>query len=128
MIQLHFVNVYESTTWTQVHPQQHTLLMEEQTSFDIDDLFKGVEEDVQTSFGPISVTVYGDRSKTPCVALHDVGLNHRTCFQSLLVASGPQSLMARNFYMLFIDAPGCEVRMIRGCFIVGGACIEDTAD
>lgn len=81
----------------------------DQAMFDVTDIFKGKQEDVITPYGTLKVTVYGDRSKTPCIAYHDVGLNHRTCFQSLLVASGPQSLIMKNFYMIFVDAPGCEV-------------------
>lgn len=76
---------------------------------DIAGAFQGIHQYVETRYGRIRVTFYGDRTKTPCIAYHEVGLNHQTCFQTLLIASGSQSLMMKNFYMIFIDAPGCEV-------------------
>lgn len=78
-------------------------------AFSVADLFQGSREDIETINGKISVTIYGDRTKTPCIAYPEVGLNHQTCFQSLFVASGPQSLILKNFYTIFIDPPGCEV-------------------
>lgn len=77
----------------------------EEGVFDVADLFEGVQERVDG----IQYTVYGDRTRTPCIALPEVGLNHRTCFQSLVVASGPQSLILKNFFLIFIDPPGCQV-------------------
>jgi pimeloyl-ACP methyl ester carboxylesterase len=74
----------------------------------IADVFQGVPETINTVHGPIHFTVYGDRSKSPCIAYSEVGLNHRTCFQSLFVASGPQSLILKNFFTVFIDPPGCH--------------------
>lgn len=70
----------------------------------------GRPEVVHTRYGAITVTVFGDRSKSHCLAYHEVGLNHRTCFQSLIVASGPQSLLLKNYCIVFVDAPGCQVR------------------
>ena len=80
------------------------------TSFEVSDILAGEPEIVSTSYGPLSVTIFGDRKKSPCIAYHEVGLNHKTCFHSLVVASGPGSLLLKNFYVIFIDAPGCEVR------------------
>jgi len=77
-------------------------------AFSVADLFQGSREDIETINGKISVTIYGDRTKTPCIAYPEVGVNHQTCFQSLFVASGPQSLILKNFYTIFIDPPGCE--------------------
>lgn len=84
----------------------------EDSKVEVTGILKGIEESIETPFGNITVTIYGDRSKTPCIAYHEVGTNHQTCFQSLLVASGPQSLILRNFFLIFIDAPGCEVRLV----------------
>ena len=81
-----------------------------ETAFEVADILAGEAETVDTSYGPITVTIFGDRKKTPCLAYHEVGLNHRTCFHSLVVASGPRSLLLKNFYVMFIDAPGCQVR------------------
>ena len=39
---------------------------------------------------------------------HDVGLNHRTCFQPLFVCAGPSSDLVRRFRVHHIDAPGCQ--------------------
>lgn len=79
------------------------------TTFEVSDILAGDPEVVSTSYGPLTVTIFGDRKKSPCIAYHEVGLNHHTCFHSLVVASGPASLLLKNFYVLFIDAPGCQV-------------------
>ncbi|KAL4536203.1 hypothetical protein Ndes2526B_g05801 [Nannochloris sp. 'desiccata'] len=80
----------------------------EETAFEVSDILSGEAEVVNTSSGPIYVSIFGDRSKSPCLAYHEVGLNHRTCFHSLVVTSGPRSLLLKNFYVIFINAPGCE--------------------
>jgi len=80
-------------------------------TFEVADVLAGNEEIVHTSYGPVTVTFYGDRSKSPCLAYHEAGLNHRTCFHSLIAASGPQSLLLKNFCIVFIDAPGCQVTL-----------------
>ena len=81
----------------------------ESTAFDVSDILAGETEVVNTTTGPLSITFFGDREKTPCIAYHEVGLSHHTCFHSLIVASGPSSLLLKNFYVIFIDAPGCQV-------------------
>ncbi|KAK3268676.1 hypothetical protein CYMTET_22832 [Cymbomonas tetramitiformis] len=68
----------------------------------------GEAVNVSTPHGPISVTVSGDRSKSALITYHDVGLNHRSCFQGLLLCSGASSLLANNFCIYHIDAPGHE--------------------
>lgn len=85
----------------------------EETAFEVSDILSGEAEVVNTSSGPIYVSIFGDRSKSPCLAYHEVGLNHRTCFHSLVVTSGPRSLLLKNFYVIFINAPGCEVSIYR---------------
>lgn len=72
-------------------------------------LLAGDAESVDTRWGPLTVTVCGERGRTPCLTLHDVGLNHRSCFQSLLLAAGPKSLLSKNFCFYHVDAPGCQV-------------------
>jgi hypothetical protein len=69
----------------------------------------GSTETVATEWGLLNVTICGDRTLSPCIAYHEVGLSPRTCFQSLVVAAGPQSLLRKHFYFLFITAPGCQV-------------------
>jgi len=68
----------------------------------------GVADVVTTKYGPITVTVVGDRSLTPCITFHDVGLNHSTCFQALLVAADTASLLVNNFCFYHIDCPGSQ--------------------
>ena len=73
-------------------------------------LHAGTTENIPTPFGPIAVTIAGDRSKTPLLTYHDVGVNHQSCFQALMAASSHRDLLVRNFCFYHIDAPGCEVR------------------
>lgn len=70
----------------------------------------GEVHSVETRWGPLTVTVGGAPGGAPCLTLHDVGLNHRSCFQGLLLALGPKSLLQRNYTLYHIDAPGCQVR------------------
>lgn len=65
---------------------------------------------MDTRWGPLTVTVSGARGGTPCLTFHDVGLSHRSCFQGLLLALGPKSLLLRNYTLYHVDAPGCQVR------------------
>ncbi len=65
---------------------------------------------VPTSLGYVAVTVTGDRSKTPCVTVHDVGTNHETCFSSLMLQSSPGAVLGHNCCFYHIDVPGSEVQ------------------
>lgn len=69
---------------------------------------QGSSVSVHTKYGSITVTIVGDRRASPCITYHDVGLNHRSCFQSLLVCSGSRPLLNKNFCFYHIDAPGCQ--------------------
>ena len=72
-------------------------------SFDV----SGVAHVVPTRHGPVTVTAQGaDRSRPALVTYHDVGLNHRTCFQPLFVCAGPRSDLVSRFCAYHIDAPG----------------------
>lgn len=73
-------------------------------AFDVD----GVARVVPTRYGPITVTTQGDPSKPALVTFHDVGLNHRTCFQPLFVCAGRQSDLVKRFCVYHIDYPGCQ--------------------
>lgn len=75
---------------------------------DLGGLLRGEVHSVDTRWGPVSVTVSGAQGGTPCLTFHDVGLNHRSCFQSLLLALGPKSLLLRNYTLYHVDAPGCQ--------------------
>lgn len=85
-------------------------------SIDVGNVLSGDENIIQSTYGPITTTVFGDRTRSPCIAYHEVGLNHRTCFRSLIVASGPNSLLLKNFFIIFIDAPGCQVTYSKDLF------------
>mmetsp|Transcript_25845 Transcript_25845/g.72393 ORF Transcript_25845/g.72393 Transcript_25845/m.72393 type:complete len:311 (-) Transcript_25845:47-979(-) len=74
----------------------------------IESAIQGERETVPTPYGPICVTVAGDRKLTPMITYHDVGVNHQSCFQQLMVCSSHRSLLLRNFCFYHIDAPGCE--------------------
>eukprot|EP00193_Tetraselmis_chui_P015683 CAMPEP_0177783706 /NCGR_PEP_ID=MMETSP0491_2-20121128/19269_1 /TAXON_ID=63592 /ORGANISM="Tetraselmis chuii, Strain PLY429" /LENGTH=315 /DNA_ID=CAMNT_0019304341 /DNA_START=116 /DNA_END=1063 /DNA_ORIENTATION=- len=74
----------------------------------IESAIQGEVEVVPTPWGPVSVTVAGDRSLTPLLTYHDVGVNHQGCFQQLMTASSHLSLLVRNFCFYHVDAPGCE--------------------
>uniref|UniRef100_A0A061S533 Uncharacterized protein n=1 Tax=Tetraselmis sp. GSL018 TaxID=582737 RepID=A0A061S533_9CHLO len=79
-----------------------------QDTIPIKSAIQGDQEVVKTPFGPISVTVAGDRNRTPLVTYHDVGVNHQSCFQQLMSCSSHKSLLVHNFCFYHIDAPGCE--------------------
>ncbi|CAI5458940.1 unnamed protein product [Closterium sp. Yama58-4] len=65
-------------------------------------------ERVQTATGVVQVTVCGDRGNPPLITYHDVGLNHSTCFQNLMLCADTSALLLRNFCVFHVDAPGHE--------------------
>ncbi|GJP35243.1 hypothetical protein CLOM_g19746 [Closterium sp. NIES-68] len=65
-------------------------------------------ERVHTATGVVQVTVCGDRANPPLITYHDVGLNHSTCFQGLMLCADTSSLLLRNFCVFHVDAPGHE--------------------
>lgn len=65
-------------------------------------------EVVQTSLGPVTVTVSGNRNRPSLITYHDIGLNHSTCFQGMFMGAEPSSLLLTNFCVYHIDAPGHE--------------------
>lgn len=74
------------------------------SAFDVE----GATRVVPTRYGPVSVTTQGDVSKPALLTYHDVGLNHRTCFQPLFVCAGASSDLVSRFCVYHIDAPGCQ--------------------
>eukprot|EP00210_Caulerpa_lentillifera_P009105 g8683.t1 len=79
-----------------------------EVQFDVEGLLQGNTNSVYTQYGPLTVTVSGDVSKKPCLTYHDVGLNHKSCFTSLLVCSANTPFLLQNFCFYHIDAPGSE--------------------
>ncbi|CAI6010053.1 unnamed protein product [Closterium sp. NIES-65] len=65
-------------------------------------------ERVQTATGVVQVTVCGNRGNPPLITYHDVGLNHSTCFQGLMLCADTSVLLLRNFCIFHVDAPGHE--------------------
>ncbi|CAI5478940.1 unnamed protein product [Closterium sp. Yama58-4] len=65
-------------------------------------------ERVQTATSVVQVTVCGDRGNPPLITYHDVGLNHSTCFQGLMLCADTSALLLRNFCIFHVDAPGHE--------------------
>ncbi|CAG9461155.1 unnamed protein product [Pedinophyceae sp. YPF-701] len=61
---------------------------------------------VNTSLGPLNVTVCGDRARPPMLTMHDVGTNHVGAFHSLLLCAGPKSTISKTFCFYHVDAPG----------------------
>ncbi|WOK96987.1 pollen-specific protein SF21-like [Canna indica] len=71
--------------------------------------FGGKEHHVLTSYGPISVAVYGDLDKPALVTYPDVALNYMSCFQGLIFCPEASSLLLHNFCIYHISPPGHEL-------------------
>ncbi|CAI5974112.1 unnamed protein product [Closterium sp. NIES-65] len=70
--------------------------------------WRGQAETVMTTHGPLRVTVCGNRSLPPLLTYHDIGLNHSTCFEGLMLCPDTAHLLLGNFCIYHIDAPGHE--------------------
>ncbi|XP_072885019.1 protein NDRG2-like isoform X2 [Hemitrygon akajei] len=70
-------------------------------------LDEGQEYDVETPFGSVHVTIHGSpRGNRPAIlTYHDVGLNHKTCFNSLFKFEDMLEI-TKNFVVCHIDALG----------------------
>ncbi|XP_038597478.1 protein NDRG2 isoform X2 [Tachyglossus aculeatus] len=64
---------------------------------------------VETPYGSVTFTVYGTpKPKRPAIlTYHDVGLNFKSCFQTLFQFEDMQEIL-QNFVRVHIDAPGME--------------------
>jgi len=67
-----------------------------------------IEEKVQTSYGLVKVTVYGDRKKHPIVTFHDIGMDADNNFQNFF-QFGTVAEFADKFCVYNINAPGQEM-------------------
>ncbi|XP_062387025.1 protein NDRG1b [Sardina pilchardus] len=65
------------------------------------------EEDVETPFGKVHCTMKGTpkANRPVLLTLHDIGLNHNTCFNPLFNHEDMLEI-TRHFAVLHIDAPG----------------------
>ncbi|XP_072013250.1 protein NDRG3-like isoform X2 [Amphiura filiformis] len=64
-------------------------------------------EYVHTDFGTILVAVQGDKKKPAIITMHDIGLNHVSCFQGFFNFSDMQPIL-HNFCVYHVNAPGQE--------------------
>ncbi|KAG0459795.1 hypothetical protein HPP92_022923 [Vanilla planifolia] len=67
------------------------------------------EHHVETSYGPVSIVVYGDRDKPALVTYSDVALNYLSCFQGLFFCPEAYALLLHNFCIYHICPPGHEL-------------------
>uniref|UniRef100_A0A8C4QAA2 N-myc downstream regulated 1a n=1 Tax=Eptatretus burgeri TaxID=7764 RepID=A0A8C4QAA2_EPTBU len=67
------------------------------------------EHDVETPYGMLHVTVRGTpRANKPVImTYHDIGLNHKMCFNTLFNYEDMQEIM-KHFAVYHIDAPGAQ--------------------
>ncbi|ELK07109.1 Protein NDRG2 [Pteropus alecto] len=72
-------------------------------------LDQGQTHSVETPYGSVTFTVYGTpKPKRPAIlTYHDVGLNYKSCFQSLFQFGDMQEII-QNFVRVHVDAPGME--------------------
>ncbi|KAL5021266.1 hypothetical protein ScPMuIL_000421 [Solemya velum] len=65
------------------------------------------EDDIETPYGNLHVAVQGDRSKIAIITVHDIGLNHTTCFQGFFNYPDLQQIL-RHFCVYHVNTPGQE--------------------
>uniref|UniRef100_A0AC35TRZ5 Protein NDRG3 n=1 Tax=Rhabditophanes sp. KR3021 TaxID=114890 RepID=A0AC35TRZ5_9BILA len=66
-----------------------------------------IEERVNTTFGSVKVSIYGDRAKLPIVTFHDIGLDSDLNFQNFF-QFGNIAEFSKEFCVYNINAPGQE--------------------
>jgi len=77
------------------------------TSMFMSDLgIQGETVTVESVYGPVNVTISGERHKSPLITYHDIGLNYRSCFQGLFLCAEGSSILQNKFCVYHIDAPG----------------------
>jgi len=70
--------------------------------------FDDIEEKVDTAFGKVKVSIYGDRSLHPIVTFHDIGLDSENNFLNFF-QFGTIVQLADKFCVYSINAPGQEM-------------------
>lgn len=66
------------------------------------------EEKVQTAYGNVKVSIYGDRKMIPIVTFHDLGLDSENNFQNFF-QFGSVAEFTEKFCVYNINAPGQEI-------------------
>ncbi|KAG0484712.1 hypothetical protein HPP92_008791 [Vanilla planifolia] len=69
----------------------------------------GKEHLIHTSYGHVSVTIFGDLEKPALITYPDVALNYMSCFQGLFFCPEAAALMLHNFCIYHISPPGHEL-------------------
>ncbi|GJP37494.1 hypothetical protein CLOM_g21892 [Closterium sp. NIES-68] len=69
---------------------------------------------VPTRFGPLRVTISGDRRNHPLLTYHDIALDHASCFGALFRCPDTAPLLRQHFCVFHVDAPGHEVGATSG--------------
>ncbi|CAA7402865.1 unnamed protein product [Spirodela intermedia] len=88
----------------------------------------GKEHIVQTSFGLVSVVIYGDQDKPALITYPDIALNHMSCFQVLFFCPEVSSLLLHNFCIYHISPPGHELGAAPISSDVPVPSVDDLAD
>ncbi|CAI5981218.1 unnamed protein product [Closterium sp. NIES-65] len=65
---------------------------------------------VPTRFGPLRVTISGDRRNHPLFTYHDIALDHASCFGALFRCPDTAPLLRQHFCVFHVDAPDHEFR------------------
>jgi len=67
-----------------------------------------IEERVETSYGNVKVTIYGDRKNEAIVTFHDLGMDGDNNFQNFF-QFGTVAAIGKKFCIYNINAPGQEI-------------------
>uniref|UniRef100_A0A915EIP4 Uncharacterized protein n=1 Tax=Ditylenchus dipsaci TaxID=166011 RepID=A0A915EIP4_9BILA len=67
-----------------------------------------IEEKISTAYGPVKVSIYGERSRHPIVTFHDIGLDSENNFQNFF-QFGTAMDLSEKFCIYNINAPGQEI-------------------
>ncbi|CAI5517048.1 unnamed protein product [Closterium sp. Naga37s-1] len=79
-----------------------------------DDTWPEQVELVPTRFGPLRVTISGDRRNHPLFTYHDIALDHSSCFGALFRCPDTAPLLRQHFCVFHVDAPDHEVGAASG--------------
>eukprot|EP01103_Thecamoeba_quadrilineata_P014383 TRINITY_DN4280_c0_g1_i1.p1 TRINITY_DN4280_c0_g1~~TRINITY_DN4280_c0_g1_i1.p1 ORF type:complete len:287 (-),score=23.37 TRINITY_DN4280_c0_g1_i1:145-1005(-) len=73
-------------------------------------------ENIKTLYGELTVTIHGRLSQPIIITYHDVGLNHRLCFEKLFRAAQPDDTFD-SYCIIHVDAPGQAERAEELCYL-----------